>query len=99
MHYKFNNLVMENLLVFLLSNLVTSTKQGLFLKNCIGAYSNVLISGSLLFGDAWVGSIKARNAVTNDTTSVEIHQDDSDISGRLDQSDDLQWCSYETKKA
>ena len=58
-----------------------------------------MISGSLLFGDAWVGSIKARNAVTNDTTSVEIHQDDSDISGRLDQSDDLQWCSYETDKA
>ena len=58
-----------------------------------------MISGSLLFGDAWVGSIRSRNAKTNDTTSVEIHKDDSDISGRLDQSDDLQWRSYETDKA
>ena len=99
MHLELNCLLMENLLVFLLSNLVSSTKQGLYQKNCIGTYFNVLISGSLLFGDAWVGSIRSRNAQTNDTTSVEIHKDDSDISGRLDQSDDLQWRSYETDKA
>ena len=52
-----------------------------------------------MFGDAWVGSIKARNAKRNDSNSVEIHKHDStDHSGRLDQSDDLQWCSYETDR-
>ena len=71
----------------------------------MGQYFNIciklLISGSLLFGDAWVGSIRSRNAKTNDTTSVEIHKDDSEhseVSGRLDESDDLQWRSYETEQ-
>ena len=99
MYFEFNCVLMENLIVLLLSNLVSSTKQGQNGFNYGRYYFNLLILGSLLFGDAWVGSIRSRNDKTNDTTSVEMHKDDSEISGRLDQSDDLQWCSYEAKKA